>query len=240
MPYRTLNLEKTKNTLERLVARIEERFPESGLLQVGRELHQIAQETESRIMWIALPNTPLRMLVGLLIFLFGVLFVLGFFAVDFRVGPFPMIEFIQALEAGLNDVVLIGAAIFFLVSIEARMKRARVLTSLNELRTIAHVIDMHQLTKDPTEIHGEGRDTASSPHRTMDSFELNRYLDYCSEMLSLTGKLASLYAQSFPDDRVVSSVNEVEELTTGLSRKIWQKIFLIQQKDQTTTNNITK
>jgi hypothetical protein len=166
--------------------------------------------------------------VALLIFSLFCLLVLGFSTVDFRVGPFPMTDFIQALEAGINDVVLMGAAIFFLVSIESRIKRARALSSLNELRTIAHVIDMHQLTKDPTELNNRGKDTASSPTRNMSPFELNRYLDYCSEMLSLVSKLASIYAQHFPDGTVVSAVNDVEVLTTGLSRKIWQKIFLVQ------------
>ena len=44
-------------------------------------------------------------------------------------------------------------------------------------------------------------------------------------MLSLTGKIAALYLKDFDDSVVVSAVNEIEELTTGLSRKIWQKII---------------
>jgi hypothetical protein len=56
---------------------------------------------------------------------------------------------------------------------------------------------------------------------------LGRYLDYCSEMLSLVGKLAALYVQKFDDPVALAAVNEVEDLTTGLSRKIWQKIMII-------------
>ncbi|MFL2582648.1 MAG: hypothetical protein ACJ0QJ_05780 [Flavobacteriales bacterium] len=40
--------------------------------------------------------------------------------------------------------------------------------------------------------------------------------------------MAALYAQSLPDEVIVSAVNEIEVLTTGLSRKIWQKIVVIQ------------
>ena len=58
----------------------------------------------------------------------------------------------------------------------------------------------------------------------MTAFQLTRYLDYCSELLSIVGKLAALYAQSLPDSVVVAAVNDIETLTTGLSRKIWQKI----------------
>ena len=54
-----------------------------------------------------------------------------------------------------------------------------------------------------------------------------KYLDYCSEMLSLIGKLAALYVQKFDDPVALAAVNEVEDLTTSLSRKIWQKIMII-------------
>jgi len=40
----------------------------------------------------------------------------------------------------------------------------------------------------------------------MTPFELGRYLDYCSEMLSLTGKVAALYAQDLDDPVVVEAV----------------------------------
>ena len=72
-----------------------------------------------------------------------------------------------------------------------------------------------------------GETTTSSPRRDLSSFELTRYLDYCSEMLSLTGKVAALYAQHFRDEVVLTAVNELENLTTGLSRKIWQKIMIM-------------
>ena len=41
------------------------------------------------------------------------------------------------------------------------------------------------------------------------------------------GKVAALYGQSFPDGVVLGSVNELQTLTTGLSRKIWQKIMIL-------------
>jgi len=61
----------------------------------------------------------------------------------------------------------------------------------------------------------------------MTSFEMNRYLDYCSEMLSLTGKVAALYIQDFDDAIALASVNDIESLATGLSRKIWQKLMIL-------------
>jgi hypothetical protein len=46
-------------------------------------------------------------------------------------------------------------------------------------------------------------------------------------MLSLTGKVAALHLQALDDSTVIASVNEIEDLTTGLDRKIWQKIELV-------------
>ena len=54
--------------------------------------------------------------------------------------------------------------------------------------------------------------------------ELERYLDYCSEMLSLVGKTAALCAEESRDSLVLDTVSTIEQLTVGLSRKIWQKI----------------
>ena len=55
---------------------------------------------------------------------------------------------------------------------------------------MAHVVDMHQLTKDP-EVIG-GRDT-------MTPAALIRYLDFCTDLLSLIGKIGALYAQNLTD-----------------------------------------
>jgi hypothetical protein len=61
----------------------------------------------------------------------------------------------------------------------------------------------------------------------MSRTDLGRYLDYCSEMLSVTSKIAALYVERFDDPVTLAAVNEIETLTAGLSRKIWQKITLL-------------
>ena len=47
-------------------------------------------------------------------------------------------------------------------------------------------------------------------------------------MLSMISKIEALYVQDFEDTEVVDVVNEIESLTTSLSRKIWQKITILQ------------
>ena len=90
------------------------------------------------------------------------------------------------------------------------------------------MIDMHQLNKDPYIFLNEQK-TTHSPKRNYTKFELQRYLDYCSETSSLVAKVAALYAQSIQDEIVISSVNEIEVLTTGLNREVWQKIIVLQE-----------
>jgi hypothetical protein len=140
-------------------------------------------------------------------------------------------NFIPLLEAGINDIILIGAGIFFLVSAETRIKRRRVLNSLHRLRVFAHIIDMHQLHKDPERVLHRGELAPSTPKIDMTSFELSRYLDYCSELLSLTGIIAGLYAQNSEDPVLVDAVSDIEQLTNGISRKIWQKLMILDLLD---------
>jgi hypothetical protein len=229
--YRALNADSVAGTVERLCRRIEHRFPQSGLAHVCRELDAISEQTRQRAAWIQRPIYLLRAAVGLLIAL--LLGALGAGLLELRGPdqPLRLGEFIQVLEAGSNEVVLVGAAVFFLLNAEKRIKRRRALDALHELRSIAHVIDMHQLTKDPEWLLGRGPESGLLPPRTMTRFELSRYLDYCSEALSLTSKIAALYAQHFDDDVALQAVDEVEGLTAGFSRKIWQKLMILHTTD---------
>jgi hypothetical protein len=226
--YKDLDADKIIETLERLYRRILERFPGSGLSRISDEVLSIAKESGRRSEWIRKPIIPLR--IGVALIIFSIIAVTVYFT--FQIQPpdtmFKLSEFIQVLEAGINDLVLIGAAIFFLLKIELKVKRNRASKLINELRSFAHVIDMHQLTKDPEGFKPAYIQTESSPQREMSSFEINRYLDYCSELLSLVGKIAALYAQNFDDQAFITSVKDIEDLTTGLSRKIWQKIIILQ------------
>jgi hypothetical protein len=225
--YRSLDSERIIRTIEVLGRRIDERFPGSGLSGVCQDLLAIAGESQKRSAWIAKPQRSLRIIVGTLITIMiaSLFFVLA--NASWPKSGFDLIVLVQASEAGINVFILLSAAILFLVTAESRIKRSRALKAIHELRALAHVIDMHQLTKDPERVLVRGMDTPSSPKRTLNPTELMRYLDYCSEMLSLIGKLAALYVQKFNDPVALAAVNEVEELTTGLSRKIWQKIMTL-------------
>jgi len=210
---------------------VEHRFPESSLARVCRELDLVGEQTRQRAAWIEKPILGLRIAVGLVILLIVAGLWFSIVAVRTPHEAPGAGEFIQVLESGINDVLLVGAAIFFLLQAETRVKRRRALAALHELRSLAHVLDMHQLTKDPEWLLGRGPESGLLPRRTMTRFELTRYLDYCSEALSLTAKIAALYAQHFEDDVALQAVNEIETLTTGISRKVWQKLMILHTVD---------
>ncbi|MEZ6124394.1 MAG: hypothetical protein R3C49_14645 [Planctomycetaceae bacterium] len=231
MTYRQLDPEQTIATLHTLKNRISERFPESGLAGVAGELCQIAGESKAKIAWIDRPQFGLRLLVFLFVAAFVSLMAVGINEiVRNHQETSGVAEFVSLVEAATNEIILCGAAILFLFSLELRIKRTRALQVLHDLRAMAHVVDMHQLTKDPSRILNAGAEpTRSSPKRQLTPWLLSRYLDYCSELLSLVSKLAALYAQSLPDQVVVAAVNDIETLTNSLSRKIWQKIVILNE-----------
>ncbi|MEZ5801194.1 MAG: hypothetical protein R3D29_12920 [Nitratireductor sp.] len=228
MPYRTLNPDKIIATAETISMRISERFPQSGLARVGSELVGIARDAKSNAEDLSRPIWWLRALViatmvaGALVFAF-----VGTFLSFDRVGS-DGFDFVQGIEASINMLVLGGIGFVALYKAEERIKQRKVLDGLHPLRSLIHIIDMHQLTKDPVTLKSGFKRTASSPVRSLSTADLSRYLDYCSEMLAITGKLAALYAQAVPDPQVVEAVNDVEGLGSNLSRKIWQKIMLIE------------
>ena len=225
--YRSLNSEKILDTIATLGRRIDERFPGSGLGKVCQELLAIAGESQKRSAWIAKPQRTLRVITAVLVTVFVSVLLAVLANASWPRGGFDLVALVQVSEAGLNVFILLSAAVLFLATAETRIKRQRALKAIHELRALAHVVDMHQLTKDPERLMARTKETASSPRQTLSPAELGRYLDYCSEMLSLIGKLAALYVQKFDDPVALAAVNEVEDLTTGLSRKIWQKIMII-------------
>ena len=128
-------------------------------------------------------------------------------------------------EAKGSAAVLVAGGVF-LVTLETRLKRRRAVQALHELRALAHIIDMHQLAKDPDRL-----DHPTKPvdvgGRPMDADAMGRYLHYCTELLAVLSKVGQLYVQDFPDTGALAAVDQFEGLTVGLSGKIWQKLMIL-------------
>jgi hypothetical protein len=220
------------STIGKLQRRISERFPDSSLSKVCEELLELAKESDKTIRWISRPNHLIRYITILFLVFFAFILVYSLLHLDFEARPFRLSEFVQSSEAALNEFVLIGAGVIFLVTFETRRKRKRVITATNRLRCFAHIIDAHQLTKDPDRLSKIYTGTRNSPAHSLNEYELGRYLDYCTEMLALVGKIAFLYVQNFDDPQANNAVNDLEILTTAMARKIWQKIMILRRANQ--------
>ncbi|MFT3782892.1 MAG: hypothetical protein QM790_12865 [Nibricoccus sp.] len=229
--YRNLDPVRVVETADTLQRRVAARFPESGLSRVAAELAAVSKDAAAHARWLGRPNWTLRVLAGfaiaLLLLIVGATGYAGITALHTRLEPGSLADFLQGLDAAINETVLLGVAIVFLIRMETRIKRKRVQKAIHVLRSIAHIIDMHQLTKDPHRTLQPSPTVASVKKPPLTALELERYLDYCAELLAVCSKVAAIYVQHFEDEVALEAVNDLENLTTSLSRNIWQKIVIL-------------
>jgi len=153
--YRRLDGAHIVETLDLVQRRIEERFPGSGLSQVGGELLAVAREAIGRAVDLSRPNLPLRIASGLVIALMMALGVGALLSLKLSADPRTLTDLMQS--QAIQNFVFLGVAVVFLATVDTRLKRGRALQALHELRSIAHVVDMHQLGRPRTSFSPDGR-----------------------------------------------------------------------------------
>jgi hypothetical protein len=230
--HEPLEVDPVRQTVQRLHDRIAARFPERGLRKVAGDLLTMVDnvETGPRANQARIRSARLASRVAIVAILGAtvVALVLGFhdaITEDDRVTS--SLDWLPLIETTVNDIVFAALGVFFLYSFPERLQRGRTLALLHQLRSMAHIIDMHQLTKDPEQLRDSFVPSAASDPLDMTRDEMERYLDYCSELLSLVGKTAALCAEESRDAVVLDTVSTIESLTTSMSRKIWQKISML-------------
>ena len=122
-------------------------------------------------------------------------------------------SFSDATDAGFNLLVVLAGALWFLVTIEARLRRKKALDCLEELREFIHVIDVTQLYYTPDLYNA---DPASS-HSSL-NLDYN-YLLFCTQMLGVISNLAPLYIRGAAGDSILRAVSEVEMLAIAIIAK---------------------
>ncbi|HJZ59416.1 MAG TPA: hypothetical protein VKE74_31010 [Gemmataceae bacterium] len=222
--FRAIKSEKLLETVERLRQRIAERFPGSGLSEVAAELTQVTRESVARAESIRQPNWWIRgglILLGVL----AVVGVVGHFVTspDLNTAFRELWHFVDATK-GVGVYMVALAA--FLVTLEVRFKRRKALKAVHELRALAHLIDMHQLNKDPERV-GTKEAARMESGEPMTVEQIGQYLHYCTALLAIVSKIGQLYVQDFADSTAQAAVDQFENLATGLSGKIWQKIMIL-------------
>lgn len=224
-----LDVRPVQVTVRRLQRRIEARFPERSLAQVAVELDRLvdvvaqgAERSQHRTRMLALASRAGILLIVALVA------AAGFLAVGGRAPTTTRgLDWLPLIESAVNDLVFAGIAVYFLSALPQRAQRSQLLALLHRLRSLAHIIDMHQLTKDPERLRPDFQATTESADMRLDRDDLQHYLDYCSELLSLVAKTAALCAEESTDAVVLDTVSTIETMTTEMSAKIWQKISLL-------------
>jgi hypothetical protein len=224
--YEQLDTREILRTAEKLERRVSERFPTASLSKLATRLTELTRDSITEVARLQRPYVLLRVGVGALLAAGLAVLALGAarLHVSYRVDGIT--ELMQGIEATLGILFFLATGVFFFVKLEDRLKRARTLRVVQKLRTIAHVVDMHQLAKAPESVL-VGLQPPSSSERTLSGFELHCYFDYSCELLALVGKVAALYAEGLADPVILDAVDDVEDLTAGMIGKIWQRLLII-------------
>ena len=221
-------------TVQQLERRIQARFGERGLTKAARDLGQLVTTVQSQAgqSHVRVGRTTVTTRTFSVLIVASTVFLLAYSLREAVAhGLEQPADWVPLLESVINDLVFAAIAVVFLWAFPERFERRTLLRLLHRLRSLAHVIDMHQLSKDPEQVMPTYVRTAQSVSHGLDADQLHHYLDYCSEMLSLTAKTAALCAEHSSDDVVLNTVSTLETLTTELSNKIWQKISLLPRPD---------
>jgi hypothetical protein len=216
-PDRHLDPAKLIKTSDNLAAWIDKDFNHSHLSVVAANVHRLTQEAVVTAERIRRPIWLLRIGIwGLcLAFVAGAVHQLVTHRLD---------EILHFLDETKGTALYFGAFLLAFITLEVRFKRRRAIKAVNELRAVAHIVDMHQLAKDQT--IGEFREQ-TTPEK------MESYLHACIALLALLSKIGQLYVEHFPDAVATQAVNEFEMIATGLSNKIWMKILSLKRPDGT-------
>lgn len=219
--YQRLDHGAVRASADALAQRVARRFPDRSLGEVAGEVVGLIDEVgrgsgiSRRRVRLARLTSRLGM-VAVVLVIGGAIFLA---ALDVLGDPDALgpVDWLPLIETVINQVVFGAIAVFFLHAVPERMERSRVLRILHRLRSLAHVIDMHQVTKVPERLE-----------QGMSREDLTRYLEYATEMLSLVGKAAALFAEDTTDGEILDAVGGIESLTSDMARKVWQKIAILQ------------
>ncbi|HEU5486560.1 MAG TPA: hypothetical protein VFU98_16735 [Microlunatus sp.] len=229
--YQRLDAVQVVATTTRLQRRVSARFPQRGLARVSGELVRVAEQVAEsaadarhRLRRIRVATRVISVVV-VVITVVALVLTLRDAVIN---GLEHSFEWLPLIESTVNDIVFAALAVFFLYALPNRIERSYLLGQLHRLRSLAHIVDMHQLTKDPERLRPGFTSTSETVDVHLSTAQaMENYLDYCSEMLSLIGKIAALCAEESQDSVILDTVSTIETLTTGMSRKIWQKISLL-------------
>lgn len=233
--YQHLEARHVRATVQTLHDRIAARFGNRGLTNVAGELVGLVDRVERQTLEtqqrIARTRLVAWIAAALAVAIAAAALVVAFKDV-LATSPGHAVDWVPLVESGINNVIFVAIGVLFLWAAPERLVRSDLLALLHRLRSLAHVVDMHQLTKEPERFRQGYLATPESLPATLTEEELHHYLDYCTELLSLVAKTAALCAERSSDGTVLDTVSDIETLTTDMSTKIFQKVALLSRLER--------
>jgi hypothetical protein len=208
-----LDADKIVETAKNLANDMNQRLPGTNLAILAQELAVLAVATEERGLQARRPFLAIRALSALAIglALVGLWYLARHIHARWEFGTIG--DLFGALTAGFNLLVLLAGALWFFVTLEARIKRKEALGFIEELREFAHVIDVTQLyyTPDLYRFRHGAPPSKSAIDET--------YLLYCTQMLGVISNLAPLYTRGATGDSILRAASEVQMLAIAIAAK---------------------
>jgi len=204
-------------TAEDLAQRIDQKLPGSTLAGLAAELVRIARDTDQRVQQARKPILAIRFasVIAIGCGLLGLWYLVRHIHTRWEFGT--VTDLFEATDAGFNILVVLAGALWFLITLEARLKSKKVLESIQELREFIHVIDATQLYYTP-EIYHHDAESPSNRWR----FD-HTYLLACSLMLGVISNLAALYTRGAAGDSIMRAAADVEMFAAALTGKLYAK-----------------
>jgi hypothetical protein len=225
-PRHRLDAGKIIETAKNLADEINVRLPGTNLAVLAEELAGLAVATEERGRKARRPFLAIRALSALAtsLVLLGLWYLARHIHARWEFGT--MNNVFDALNTGFNLLVLLAGALWFCVTLEARIKRKEALAFIEELREFAHVIDVTQLYYTPDLYRARHGARPSNP--AIDE----TYLLHCTQMLGVISNLAPLYARGATGDSILRAASEVQMLAMAIITKHLAKAEAVRGMNQ--------
>ena len=212
-------------TSRNLAEDVNRRLPGTNLAGLAEKLARLAAVTERRRQ----ASRPFRVIrvfsvLAIGVVLLGIWYLARHIQTKWEFGTIT--DLLISLNAGFHLLVLLAGALWFFVTIEARIKRKAAPAFVQELREFVHVIDVAQLYYTP-DLYRYRRG-ASSGDAVIDE----TYLLHCTQMLALIGNLVSLYTRGATGDSILRAASEVEILAIAISTKHLTKAEVVREMNK--------
>jgi hypothetical protein len=212
-PRHRLDAGKIEETAKNLADDINVRLSGTNLAGLAEELAGLAVATEERARQARRPFLAVRALSALAIslVLLGLWYLARHIHTRWEFGTINNV--FDALNTGFNLLVLLAGALWFCVTLEARIKRKEALGFIEELREFVHAIDVTQLHYTPNLYRSRQGAPPGAP--AIDE----TYLLNCTQMLAVISNLAPLYTRGATGDSILRAASEVQMLAMAISTK---------------------